>query len=122
MADKWRRGHVIDFNLDPTIGSEMSKTRPCVVIQNNVGNEKCHTTIIAPITDAEHGSKDYPFAVWVPKGEGGLEKDSLVLCNQIRTLDEKRIVKYRGYLNSSTMNKIDRALRISLSLDHLKHS
>jgi mRNA interferase MazF len=116
MPGTCSRGTVLEVNLDPIIGSEANKIRPCVVIQNDIGNRHSPITIVAAITGAENVSRSYPIDVPVSKGEGGLSKDSLVQCNQIRSVDEKRFVRTLGRLSAQTMEKVDRALRISLSL------
>ena len=116
MPGKCARGAVIKINLDPVVGHEIRKARPCVVIQNDVGNAHSHLTIVAAIEGAEHVPKLYPVNVLVRKGEGGLTKDSVVLCNQIRTVDESRFVEFFGKLSDPTMTAVDRALRISLAL------
>jgi mRNA interferase MazF len=72
--------------------------------------------IVAVITVAEHVPKLPPTWIYVPKGEGGLEKDSYVLCHQIRTVDEARLGEISGQLSAKTMNEVDEALRISLGL------
>ena len=110
------RGAVIEVNLDPAIGSEPNKVRPCVVVQNDVGNRYSSVSIVAVITGAENVPKPYPVDVRVPKGEGGLIKDSVVQCNLIRSVDERRFVRTLGRLSGATMEKVDRALRISLAL------
>jgi mRNA interferase MazF len=110
------RGDVVEVNLDPTIGAEIKKTRPCVVVQNNVGNKHSRRTIIVPATDAEHVVKPFPIHVLVGTGEGGFSKPSVVLCDQIRAVDKSRLVRTRGRLSPATMNKVDAALKISLAL------
>jgi mRNA interferase MazF len=107
---------VLEVNLDPAIGSEPNKTRPCVVIQNDIGNRYSPVSIVATITGAENVPKRYPVDVLVPMGEGGLSKDSVVQCNLIRSVDERRFVRTLGHLSKTTMEKVDRALRISLDL------
>lgn len=121
MPGKFRRGMVVDIVLGPiddgtTVGRELQKTRPCVVLQNDVGNANSSVTIVAAISAAEAGHKEFPVTVFVPKGEGGLSSDSLVLCNQINTVSQQRFGKTYGMLNADTMRKIDRALRISFGL------
>ncbi|MBZ5594917.1 MAG: type II toxin-antitoxin system PemK/MazF family toxin [Acidobacteriia bacterium] len=116
MPGKCVRGSVIEVNLDPSLGHEQAKTRPCVVIQNDIGNKYSPTTIVAVITGAENIKKAFPVNVPIPDGEGGLTKESVVLCGQIRTVDEVRLGKIYGQLSPSTMKKIDAALRISLHL------
>ena len=110
------RGMVVEVNLDPAVGCEPKKTRPCVVIQNDLGNRYSPVSIVAVITGAENVPKRYPVDVPIPKGEGGLSKDSVVQCNLVRSVDESRILRTFGHLTRSTMEKVDRALRISLAL------
>jgi len=116
MPGRVTRGMIVEVNLDPTIGHEIQKKRPCVVIQNDIGNQNSVLTIIAALTGAEHVRRPLPIWVFVPTGEGGIEKDSYVLCNQIRFVDEKRLGKIYGQLSRATMEKVDQALRISLAL------
>src|ERR1019366_4140819 len=116
MPGTCTRGMVLEVNLDPAIGSEPNKTCPCVVIQNDIGNRYSPVSIVATITGAENVPKRYPVDVLVPMGEGGLSKDSVVQCNLIRSVDERRFVRTLGHLSKTTMEKVDRALRISLDL------
>ena|SRR5579862_248782 len=116
MPGRCIRGAVVEINLDPVVGSEANKIRPCVVIQNDIGNRFSPIIIVAAITGAENVPKRYPVDVHIPKGEGGLAKDSVVQCNQIRSVDEKRIVRTLGQLKPATMAKIDAALKTSLAL------
>jgi mRNA interferase MazF len=116
MPGKCVRGAVVEVNLEPVVGSEANKTRPCVVIQNDVGNRFSPIVIVAAITGTENVPRQYPVDVPVPRGEGGLVKDSVVQCNQIRSIDEKRLVKTLGQLKTATMIRIDKALKISLAL------
>ena len=110
------RGDVVVVNLEPTTGSEQKGiSRPCVVIQNDLGNRTANTTIIVPLTDAK-SKKTYPFQVFIMKGEGGTTKDSIARCEQIRTIDKSRIIKKMGYLNPETIVQLDFALRRSLEL------
>ncbi len=85
MPGKCARGAILEINLDPTVGHGIKKSRPCVVIQNDIGNKYSPLTIVAAIAGAEHVKQLDPVHVLVPKGDGGLLKDSVVLCNQIRT-------------------------------------
>jgi mRNA interferase MazF len=109
-----KRGDVYLVNLDPTIGSEIKKTRPAIIIQNNVGNQYSSVTIIAPITSGNDAV--YPVEVEIKAPEGGLDNNSLALLNQIRTIDRSRLVKKLGQLNQDTMLKINKAILISLDL------
>jgi mRNA interferase MazF len=94
---------------------KIKKNRPCVVIQNDVGNKVSPTTIIAPIRDAE-GKTDQPYAVLIMAGHGGLNKKSLVDCAQIRTINCDRIVEKLGALDADEMQKVNMALKISVDL------
>ena len=116
MPGRCTRGMVLEVNLDPAMGSEPKKTRPCVVIQNDIGNRYSTIAIVAVITGAENVPKRYPVDVPVLRGEGGLTKDSVVQCNLIRSVDEGRLLRTLGHLSPTTMEKIDKALRISLAL------
>lgn len=110
------RGDIVRVRLDPTEGVEIGKSRPCLIVQNNLGNRASPSTIVVPITDAVHKQKVYPFQVFVPANEGGLSKDSVILCEQIRTIDRRRIVEKLGTLPALRMREVDLALRRSLEL------
>jgi mRNA interferase MazF len=107
---------VVEVDLDPVVGHEQGRTRPCVVLQNDIGNRFASTTIIAPLTDAAHIRKASPIYVLVKQGNGGVTKDSYVLCDQVRTIDQLRLRRVFGAISSETMAAIDAALRISLGL------
>ncbi|WEL20771.1 Toxin-antitoxin addiction module toxin componentMazF (an endoRNAse) [Halorhabdus sp. BNX81] len=101
--------------LDPAEGHEMKKTRPAVVVQNDVGNANASTTIVAPATGTYRG---YPFEVLVEANDSPFEKDSSVRLDQIRVVSiEKRIHSVLGSLDTGTMVEIDDALKLSLGLD-----
>jgi mRNA interferase MazF len=116
MRGTCSRGTVLEINLDPVVGSEADKSRPCVVVQNDIGNRYSPITIVVAITGAENVARKYPVDVSVAKGEGGLTKDSIIQCNQIRSVDEKQFVRTLGRLSSQTMDQVDKALKISLAL------
>lgn len=109
------RGDVVEADLNPTQGSEINKSRRCVIIQNNVGNQYSPLTIIVPATTTEQ-VKRYPVCVSVRKGDGGFTKNAVILCNQIRAIDKSRILKVYGRLSESVMKEVDQALKISLAL------
>jgi mRNA interferase MazF len=109
------RGDVVEVNLDPTVGTEIKKTRPCVVVQNNVGNQYSSRTIIVPATGAGHIVKAFPIHVQV-SGEGGFTKPSVIICDQIRAIDKSRLVRVLGRVSRLTMDKVDTAIKISLAL------
>lgn len=110
-----RRGDVFLVTFDPTVGAEIRKTRPAVVIQNDIGNRAGSTTIVAAITSRVH-NEPYPFEVALAAGEAGLEKASVALLNQIRTVDRRRLVRKLGTLRADAMRRVDRALAISVGL------
>jgi len=101
--------------FDPTVGSEIRKTRPAVVIQNDVGNRTAPITIVAALS-SQVEEPLYPFEVLVQPREGGLVKRSAVLLNQIRTVDRERLIWRLGALTPETMHRVDRAIAISLGL------
>ena len=110
-----RRGEVFLASFDPTIGAEIQKTRPALVIQNDVGNRYSPLTIVAAIT-SHHHSPLYPHQVLIEAPEGGLQVDSVILLNQIRSVDKQRLVRRLGVLTAETLARVDRALQISLGL------
>jgi mRNA interferase MazF len=110
-----RRGEVFLVSLDPTVGAEIRKTRPAVVIQNDPANRQSPITIVAAVT-SRFETPLYPTEVFVRRSEGGLTADSVVLLNQIRSVDTGRLVRRLGRLESERMREIDRALLLSLGL------
>lgn len=109
-----KRGEIWLVNFDPTIGSEINKTRPAIIIQNNIGNKYSPVTIVAAITSATPNEKMYPTEVLIPCGTGGLTNDSLILLNQIRTVDKTRLVKRLGALPTTLLQKVSTSIQISL--------
>jgi len=114
--DEIRRGEVFLVNLNPSKGSEQRGIRPALVIQNDISNQYSPTTIIAVITSVIK-SKNFITNIFIPKENTGLDKDSVVLLNQIKTIDKSRIIKRIGSVSKSLMNEVDNALKISLDLD-----
>ncbi len=109
------RGEVYLVNFDPTLGSEIRKTRPALIIQNDIANEHSPITIVAAIT-SKFDDDLYPTEVEIPTGEGGLKQNSVVLLNQIRSIDGQRLVKRLGKIEDSTLRKVDSSIKISLGL------
>ncbi|WP_200532003.1 type II toxin-antitoxin system PemK/MazF family toxin [Halorubrum sp. LN27] len=110
-----RRGDVVIVRLDPAEGREMKKTRPAVIVQNDIGNRNSSTTIVAPATGTHRG---YPFEVLVEADGSPFEKDSSVRLDQIRVVSiEKRIHSVVGSLSEPIMAEVDEALKLSLGLD-----
>lgn len=110
-----RRGEVWLVDLEPTRGAEIRKTRPALIIQNDIGNRFSPLTIVAPIS-SKFSLPIYPVQTRVNAREGGLSEDSVILFNQIRSIDKSRLVKRIGRLTSITMQSVDVAIRISLGL------
>ena len=106
-------------SLDPTVGAEIKNTRPAVVIQNDSANRRSPITIVAAIT-SRFETPLYPTEVLVRPPEGGLTADSVVLLNQIRSVDTGRLVRRLGILGAERMREIDRALLLSLGLVDLQ--
>jgi mRNA interferase MazF len=102
-------------NLDPTVGAEIAKTRPAVIISNDLGNQHSPHVIVAPTT-SRYVQRAYPFEVLVPVGEGGLPQAWKVLLNQIRTIGKRRIGQFIGTLPPERMREVDRAIRLSLAV------
>jgi len=110
-----RRGEVYLVQFDPTVGAEIQKTRPAVIVQNDVSNRYSPLTIVAAVT-SKFDVPPFPTEVLVPAREGGLTADSVVLLNQIRTIDKRRLVKRLGRVEPATLDKVNRALLISLGM------
>jgi mRNA interferase MazF len=110
-----RRGNVVTVRLDPAEGHEMKKTRPAIVVQNDIGNRNSSTTIVAPVTETY---REYPFEVFVEADGSPLEKNSSIRLDQIRTVSvPKRIHSVVGSLDGPTMAEVDEALQLSLGLE-----
>ena len=111
-----KRGDICLINLEPVKGSEQGGIRPCMIIQNDISNKYSPVTIIAAITSKIY-EKEFPTNVFISKKDSKLDKDSTIILNQIRTIDNARLIKKISSLDSFTMNKVDKSLKISLSLD-----
>ena len=114
MTRRIRRGDIFTVDLEPVRGSEQGKVRPALIIQNDIGNQYSPTVIVAAITSGKQIRFDVNVAVKSP--EGGLTKDSIILLNQIRTIDKSRLGRYWGRLGTNTLAQVDEALKISLGL------
>lgn len=110
-----KRGDLFFANLNPVIGSEQGGLRPVVVIQNDIGNTYSPTTIVAAITSQIKRAK-LPTHVEIKRNKSHLERDSVILCEQLRTIDKKRLSEKIGQLDGDTMLKIDNALGVSIGL------
>ncbi len=109
------RGDVVLCRFDPVIGSEQAGTRPAIVVQMDKANTASPHTIIVPCT-TRFRTTLLSSHVALDAGMGGLQQDSVVLCEQIRVIDRRRIVSIWGSLDEAEMQKIDQALRTILSL------
>lgn len=109
------RGEIYLVEFDPAVGSEIKKTRPAIIIQNDTANRFSPITIVAAIT-SKFDDKLYPTEVLVEAGEAGLKHDSVIVLDQIRTIDKTRIVKKIGKVSPFTLRRTDIALKISVGL------
>jgi len=108
-----KRGEIYLANLNPSLGSEQSGIRPVLIIQNDTGNRYSPTVIVLAITSKE--KKNIPTHVKIDAMQG-LEKDSVVLVEQVRTVDKERLIKKLGMLSFEKMQEIKEALKISLNI------
>ncbi len=109
------RGDVYWVSLDPVVGSEIAKTRPAVIVSNDIGNELSPRVIVAPIT-SRSTERVYPFQALLPAGEAGLPQASKVLLDQVCAIDKRRLGRRAGRVAAERLAEIDRALLISLGL------
>lgn len=109
------RGDIVLCDLNPVIGTEQAGIRPVIILQINRANAVSPHTIIVPFTTKIHRAF-LPSHVFVPVGVGGLTQDSVVLCEQVRVIDKRRIIKVLGHLEEGYMKEIGRALSAILGL------
>ncbi len=109
------RGEIYYADLSPVVGSEQGGVRPVLIVQNDVGNKHSPTVIAAAITSQREKSR-LPTHIEIDSATCGLAKDSVVLLEQIRTIDKKRLKEKMGVLDQAAMGKIDTALSISFGL------
>jgi len=110
-----KRGEVYLVNFDPTLGAEIQKTRPALIVQNDIANRHSAITIVAAIT-SQFDEPLYPTEVLIQAPQGGLRTESVVLLNQIRSIDRRRLGRRLGTLRSETMERVDRAILIAMGL------
>lgn len=111
-----KRGDVYYAALNPVIGSEQSGTRPVLILQNNTGNKFAPTVIVAAITGKQKKHLPTHVSVNIPE----LPKDSIILLEQIRTVDKRRLREYIGSLDNPQMKKVEQAANISLGMNYLE--
>jgi mRNA interferase MazF len=109
-----KRGDVYLVSFDPTLGAEIQKTRPALILQNDIGNEHSPITIVAAVTS--NVARRGPTSVIVSAPDGGLADDSVILLNQIRSIDKQRLIRRLGAVHADTMVRVDQALMLSLGL------
>lgn len=110
-----KRGDIYYADLSPVVGSEQGGIRPVLIVQNDVGNRYSPTVIAAAITSQRDKSK-LPTHIELASHECGLSRDSIVLLEQIRTIDKRRLKERMGRLDTGAMNQIDQALQVSFGL------
>lgn len=110
-----KRGEIYYAELSPVIGSEQGGTRPVLVIQNDIGNQYSPTTIVAAITSQISKGK-LPTHVEITAENSGLERDSVILAEQIRTIDKRRLKHKVALLDEGSLIQVNQALEISLGL------
>ena len=116
MAVNVRRGDIYYADLSPVVGSEQGGIRPVLIVQNDVGNRFSPTVIAAAIT-SQQGKARLPTHIRLNASSSGLSRDSIVLLEQIRTIDKRRLKEHMGRLDDQSMKRIDQALEVSFGLD-----
>ena len=110
-----KRGDIFYADLSPVVGSEQGGTRPVLIVQNDMGNRHSPTVIAAAITSQMNKAK-LPTHIELTGRNVGLTKDSVVLLEQIRTIDKRRLREHMGRLDAAMMNKVDNAFAVSFGL------
>ena len=113
-----RRGDIYFADLSPVVGSEQGGTRPVLIVQNDTGNRHSPTVIAAAIT-SQTGKARLPTHINIAGGSVGLSKDSVILLEQIRTIDKKRLREKMGHLDESVMDKVNSAISVSFGLGNI---
>ena len=110
-----RRGEIYYADLSPVVGSEQGGVRPVLIVQNDVGNKHSPTVIAAAITSQREKAK-LPTHIELRAASCGLSRDSVVLLEQIRTIDKRRLREHMGHADESVMNQVDSAIAVSFGL------
>ena len=111
-----KRGDIYYADLSPVVGSEQGGLRPVLIIQNDIGNRYSPTVIAAAIT-SRMGKTKLPTHIDIYAERAGLQKDSVILLEQIRTLDKRRLKERMGHLDDESMKAVDNAIAVSVGLD-----
>ena len=115
MDSNVKRGDIFYADLSPVVGSEQGGTRPVLIIQNDTGNRHSPTVIAAAIT-SQTGKARLPTHINIAGGSVGLIRDSVILLEQIRTIDKRRLREHMGRLSQEQMHKVDNAIAVSFGL------
>lgn len=110
-----QRGDIFWVNLDPTVGTEIRKKRPVIVVSNDAANRRYHQVTVVPLASQQTKSAE-PFQTFIPKQDSGLDKDSKALAEQIRTVSKLRLGLRAGHLPADLMEEIEKAIKIHLDL------
>ena len=116
-----KKGDLYFADLSPVVGSEQGGVRPVLVVQNDVGNKYSPTIIVAAVT-SQTGKAKLPTHVQLNANQGGLSKDSVVLLEQLRTIDKQRLKERIGALNENQIPDVEKALSVSLGIANLTES
>lgn len=111
-----KRGDIYYANLDPVIGSEQGGTRPVLIVQNNLGNRFSPTVIVLPLT-SRMGKAPLRTHVPILPPQGGVKMPSLILCEQVRTLEKSRLTGYLGRLTAEKIRAVEQALSLAVGQD-----
>lgn len=112
-----RRGDIFYADLSPVVGSEQGGVRPVLIVQNDTGNRHSPTVIAAAIT-SQTGKANMPTHISVAATQSGLPRDSVILLEQVRTLDKRRLRERMGRVDRTVMEQVDTAIAVSLGLPH----
>ena len=121
MDSTVRRGDIFYADLSPVVGSEQGGTRPVLIVQNDTGNRHSPTVIAAAIT-SQTGKARLPTHINIAGGSVGLSKDSVILLEQIRTIDKRRLREHMGRLDDKQMSMVDDAIAVSFGLPESRSS
>ena len=116
MDESVKRGDIFYADLSPVVGSEQGGTRPVLIVQNDPGNRHSPTVIAAAIT-SQTGKARLPTHINIAGGSVGLSKDSVILLEQIRTIDKRRLREHMGHLDTQQMNAVNEAIAVSFGLN-----
>ena len=114
-----RRGEIYLTKLDPTVGHEIQKTRPALIVQNDVSNRNTPITIVAPITSKVRSPLSLVHVLLEATAKSGLSVTSVALFNHIRAVDHIRLIRRLGSVDDETMERVDEAIKISLGVTRL---